>query len=79
MKNYKNMNNEEIKEQLEWSDQYEFSYGYSMWAFKEIERLNNIINELEKWLEKEIEDDSGVVVGIIYKRVKGVINELKGE
>ena len=45
------MTNKEIIEQLEWSDQCEFSYGYSMWSFKEIERLNNIINELEKCLE----------------------------
>lgn len=53
MNNYKNMSNEEIKRQLEWSDQYEFSYGYSMWAFKEIERLNNIINKIRKWLEED--------------------------
>ena len=42
------MTTEEIKEQLEWSDSHEFSYGYSMWAFKEIERLNNIIEKLEQ-------------------------------
>ena len=51
MKNYKDMTTEEIKEQLEWSDQHEFSYGYSIWAFEEIERLNNIINEAKIFLK----------------------------
>ena len=39
-KNYENMSNEEIKEQLEWSDHHEFSYNYAIWAFEEIDRLN---------------------------------------
>lgn len=43
--NYENMSNEEIKEQLEWSDHHEFSYNYAIWAFEEIDRLNNIINK----------------------------------
>lgn len=50
--NYENMSNEEIKEQLEWSDHHEFSYNYAIWAFEEINRLNNIINELEKWIKE---------------------------
>ena len=51
--NYENMSNEEIKEQLEWSDHHEFSYNYAIWAFEEINRLNNIINELEKYIKTE--------------------------
>lgn len=53
--NYEDMTNEEIKKQLEWSDTHEFSYGYSMWAFDEIERLNNIIDELENDIKAQIE------------------------
>lgn len=45
-KNYENMSNEEIKEQLEWSDHHEFSYNYAIWAFEEIDRLNNIIETM---------------------------------
>jgi hypothetical protein len=49
---------------------------------QEIERLNNIINELEKWLKKEIFDLNGdydyesVVSG--YENVLNKLQELKG-
>lgn len=55
MSNYKNMTNEEIKEQLEWSDRHEFSYGYSMWAFEEIERLNKIIHLIKNNIDITIQ------------------------
>ena len=50
---------------------------------KEIERLNNIINELEEWLKKEIfdlngdYDYEGVVSG--YENVLNKLQELKGD
>lgn len=54
-KNYENMSNEEIKEQLEWSDHHEFSYNYAIWAFEEIDRLNNIINQIDNFVDRTIE------------------------
>ena len=51
MNNYKNMSNEEIKEQLEWSDQYEFSYGYSIWAFNEIEQLKKQKDDVVEYIK----------------------------
>ena len=60
MNNYKNMSNEEIKEQLEWSDQHEFSYGYSIWAFNELKQLKKqkedviqYIKENTRWFDSE--------------------------
>ena len=46
----KNMSREEIIEQLKWSDPYEFSYDYAFYALEKIDKLNNIINELGKYL-----------------------------
>ena len=51
MNNYKNMSNEEIKEQLEWSDQHEFSYGYSIWAFNELKQLKKQKDEIFKYIK----------------------------
>jgi hypothetical protein len=51
-------------------------------CFNELERLNNIINELENWLKKEIfdlngdYDYEGVVSG--YENVLNKLQELKG-
>ena len=56
MNQYKNMSNKEIMEQIEWSDNHEFTYDYSLWAFNEIDRLNKIIDELEKDLNYQIND-----------------------
>lgn len=48
---------------------------------KEIERLNNIINELEKWLEedlKEVYRDAGYRHKLILE-VQDKLQELKGD
>lgn len=79
MKTYQNMNNEEIKEQLEWSDQHEFSYGYSMWAFKEIERLNNRIDKAIEYIEKSDDNENSYSdYDIEYHFKKELLDILKG-
>ena len=49
---------------------------------KEIERLNNIINELEKWLEEQIKisqaHDNQLGVNVC-NTFKNKLNELKGD
>lgn len=79
-KNYENMSNEEIKEQLEWSDHHEFSYNYAIWAFEEIDRLNNIINELEKYIHNELVLDfynNDMPCELIINKMEKMIKELK--
>lgn len=46
---------------------------------KEIERLNNIINELEKWLEYEIYCDFSNEMTKAYQDSLDKLKELKGE
>lgn len=55
MNNYKNMSDEEIKEQLEWSDHHEFSYGYSIWAFEKIKQLKKQKDNVVEYCKKAIE------------------------
>lgn len=63
-------------------DRYCYIHNFIVEKDKEIERLNNIINELEKWIKKEIfdltgdYDYQGVVSG--YENVLDVLQELKG-
>lgn len=56
MKQYKNMSNKEILNQIEWSDNNEFSYDYSLWAFNEIKRLNTIIETLNLYFKYMVDD-----------------------
>ena len=46
---------------------------------KEIERLNNIINELEKWLYKIAEITINIDEKMTCKAVLDKLNELKGD
>lgn len=52
MNNYKNMSDEEIKEQLEWSDHHEFSYGYSIWAFEKIKQLKKQKDDVVEYIKE---------------------------
>lgn len=52
MNNYKNMSDEEIKEQLEWSDHHEFSYEYSIWAFEKIKQLKKQKDDIVEYISK---------------------------
>jgi hypothetical protein len=62
------MSNEEIKEQLEWSDHHEFSYNYAIWAFEEIDRLNNLINGLEEYIKPYLYMLNGIQDRDIYEQ-----------
>ena len=52
---------------------------------KEIERLNNIINELEKWLKNKIDNFDRIVLDTTYHEqitiqlIYDYLQELKGE
>jgi len=67
MDNYENMTTDDILYQLEWSDPNEFSYNYSMWAFKELENLKNIINEIDRIVHNE--KVSGIESKLIIKDI----------
>ena len=56
---------------------YEETYKELEKKGKEIERLNNIINELEKWLEEQ-ENNSTYPSMIFIGSVKARLQELKG-
>ena len=82
----KNMSREEIIEQLEWSDSHEFSYDYAFYALEEIDRLNNIIEELEKYIKIDLKDRLGQYSldtkysfgeSDIYKDILNKLKELK--
>ena len=48
-------------------------------AEQEIERLNNILNELEKWLgEKQFERIDNIGIYALYETVLQKLQELKG-
>ena len=55
-------------------------FGENEYLHKEIERLNNIINELEKWLEEDLKQvyrDAGHRHNLIFE-VLEKLQELKG-
>lgn len=85
---------EELKEEL--GNEYDTAmYKINVSALKEIERLNNIINELEKWLNNEIKrldemqgtydkygkkkDANIIYISGAYNEVLDKLQELTGE
>lgn len=59
-------------------------FGENEYLHKEIERLNNIINELEKWLiiqhdiYKNVDKKENTRLSCQYLKVKDKLQELKG-
>lgn len=54
------------------------SNGKTFQAYQqEIERLNNIINELEQWLEREKDIQGTIIEGIIFNKTLDKLKELK--